>query len=247
MAVVFRLPTWNTELQLFRRTGGVWAPLTTIVGQIYTPSRGQDDVVGGLLYFMFPKSDVDVARDSFDGDADAVLVPYPGGGAAKAFRVRSISPRWLNFTNEHLIMELNRLTAAEQAAIVGGAAFQFDETAIGSFVVEPEVEPIECELVRQILNMESPPFARGTDVIPTWRATIVGLDRQWYIQVQEFPAGTLTTEITLIIMEPPTAPELIMRYQVAGVEPPLPIELPNVFNAEWGCDFSETTLTLLAP
>lgn len=113
-----RLPTWHNTVQTYRKTGDVWASNGSILGQVYTPLRNQDDEEGGLIYFEYPIQSATALRDGFDGIADAVGITFPGG-AVKGYRVREVLPRWLGFPNQHMIASLQRLRSDQWALISG--------------------------------------------------------------------------------------------------------------------------------
>lgn len=112
MAFIPKLPTWHNTVTVYRATDGVWNLLGTITGQVYTPLRNQDDEDGGLIYFQYPKSTAIVLRDEFQGEADIVEIPMPGGLPVQIYYVRDVRPRWLGFPNEHLIADLQRVRTA---------------------------------------------------------------------------------------------------------------------------------------
>lgn len=120
MAFIPRLPTWHNTVTVYRKTGvDVWAELGELFGQLYTPLRNQDDEPGGLMYFEFPKAPLPSGapwlfpRDSFNGEPDVLELDLPGSNGLQAYRVREVRGRWIGFPNEHLICDLQRMTAAE--------------------------------------------------------------------------------------------------------------------------------------
>lgn len=126
MAFVPKLPSWQITVQVYRNTAGVWANVGEIFGQVYTPLRNQDDESGGLLYFMMPKNQVTppykgnpgpfgwlIPRTPYEGVADVIEIPLPGGNGTVAYQVRDVRPRWLGFPNEHILVDLQRLAPSE--------------------------------------------------------------------------------------------------------------------------------------
>lgn len=107
MAFVARLPTWNTDVTVWRSEGlGVYSEHATIRGQPYTPYRSQDNPgTIGEMYLEFPIaywSDVrDPARDLLL-EPDVVTFEFPAGNVI-TFEVASVLPRWTNFPNQHCI------------------------------------------------------------------------------------------------------------------------------------------------
>lgn len=120
-----RLPTFNTECAWFKwdPDAELYIEQESITGQVYTPQRGQDDDNAGLLYFVYPKG-ADVLHDPYDysdaaGPSDVLIIEYPKDSASyRAFKVREVSPRWLGFPNEHLMVSLQRLTQEEMLEII---------------------------------------------------------------------------------------------------------------------------------
>lgn len=126
MPLIFRLPSFTTDLVWYKYgpDDGTYTEQVPITGQVYTPLRNPDDEQGGLLYFVYPKES-DLLSDRYDyntgGAADVVAITFPSeGGRTRGYRVRECIPRWLKFVNEHLMVSLERLSAAEFDAVVGG-------------------------------------------------------------------------------------------------------------------------------
>lgn len=122
MAFIANFPKWQYTVDVYRVDGTSWNYAGGIRGQVYTPLRNQDDDRGGLMYFMMPKKQLIVAgdplpwllpREEFGGSADVIEIALPGENGLRAYRVREIKPRWLGHPNEHLLIEMVRLSTTE--------------------------------------------------------------------------------------------------------------------------------------
>jgi len=130
---VFKKPTWHNVVSYwnYNAIADVWVPGDDpITGQVYTVKRGQDDPSGGTMYFEYPK-DLDVLRDRADrggsGKTDAVSFLFPtdlngafAGQREVGYWVRDVTPRWLGFSNEHIIATLEKMTPGELAMVKAG-------------------------------------------------------------------------------------------------------------------------------
>lgn len=118
MAFVASLPTWNTEVTVYRvlRATQSAVELGTIVGQIYSwPKRSGSNTGDVPLGFLYPL-DTEIKLHSVE-DLDAFSAaptydilgfewegwPYPG---LAYFGVQDVFPRYLNFPNAHNVAEL---------------------------------------------------------------------------------------------------------------------------------------------
>lgn len=123
---VFKLPTWHNTVSVWNWDEGsnLWIEGDEIEGQIYTPLRNSDDDESGLLYFEYPK-ERDEIRDRWDhnntGKRDFITFAFPTGAPRTVgYWVEDVLPRWFEFTNEHIIAVLKKMTPAELTHATSG-------------------------------------------------------------------------------------------------------------------------------
>lgn len=179
---VFKQPSYTTDVNVWKWMPDdlIWvqeeAPLQ---GQVYTPIRNADEEEGGLLYFVY-RSINDVLRDEIDygntGRSDVISFGFPlrpeTAARTVAYRVTDVQPRWLKFTNEHLMATLRKLTPAEWAEVMSGEPVEEEEQ-------EGDLPAFNTEFVAYIPDEEfdnyhvSDPFD-GQLVAPQPMAEVIG-------------------------------------------------------------------------
>lgn len=117
MAIVFRLPSWTTEITVYRWDGTDYVEHTTLTGQIYTPYRGQDDPDQlGELWCEYPVENFDDIRDPVVSSLDrpdVVEFEFPAASDnLLRYYVLSKSPRWCGMVNAHCLSALSRVNPA---------------------------------------------------------------------------------------------------------------------------------------
>jgi hypothetical protein len=104
--------------------------------QVYTGKRGQDDTGQATLWLLYRKTD-DILRDVMDynntGQSDVVVVHFPSNAPRDVgYKVTCVQPRWLEFSNEHMMAKLDRITPDDLQEVIDSVPpeISFQERAL---------------------------------------------------------------------------------------------------------------------